>query len=208
MGRRTAKEAEALREEIVGEALRQFANNGVDATSVAAIARRVGVSKQTLMHHFRTKELLVAAIQERIKDGFSQSLPHLIAAFSAKDAQLDSVLWDLIQIIDEQAEIARFILRQITAEKAPTPTPESKAIVTLFRGYLRQGQEQGVLRQDFNPEDALYSLGMLFLSVQATVRLPGVMIDASPADLRLRRYRELIRITRAALLPPAPLCEE
>ncbi|MET9448612.1 TetR/AcrR family transcriptional regulator [Streptomyces cinerochromogenes] len=54
------------RAEIVGAALEVIAERGYRGASLAAVAERVGLTQQGLLHHFPTKEaLLVAVLQDR-----------------------------------------------------------------------------------------------------------------------------------------------
>jgi AcrR family transcriptional regulator len=60
--------SEERRAEIVGAALEVIAERGYRAASLAAVAERVGLTQQGLLHHFPTKDaLLVAVLQERDK---------------------------------------------------------------------------------------------------------------------------------------------
>ena len=57
---------EERRAEIVRAALEVIAERGYRRASLAAVAERVGLTQQGLMHHFPTKDaLLVAVLQER-----------------------------------------------------------------------------------------------------------------------------------------------
>ncbi|MFJ1805255.1 MULTISPECIES: TetR/AcrR family transcriptional regulator [unclassified Streptomyces] len=58
--------SEERRAEIVRAALGVIAERGYRGASLAAVAERVGLTQQGLLHHFPTKEaLLVAVLQER-----------------------------------------------------------------------------------------------------------------------------------------------
>jgi AcrR family transcriptional regulator len=58
--------SEERRAEIVRAALAVIAERGYRGTSLAAVAQRVGLTQQGLLHHFPTKEaLLVAVLEER-----------------------------------------------------------------------------------------------------------------------------------------------
>ncbi|MER6733670.1 TetR/AcrR family transcriptional regulator [Streptomyces puniciscabiei] len=58
--------SEERRAEIVGAALEVIAERGYRGASLAAVAERVGLTQQGLLHYFPTKEaLLVAVLQER-----------------------------------------------------------------------------------------------------------------------------------------------
>ena len=58
--------SEERRAEIVRAALEVIAERGYRGTSLAAVAERVGLTQQGLLHHFPSKEaLLVAVLEER-----------------------------------------------------------------------------------------------------------------------------------------------
>ncbi|MFC4502312.1 MULTISPECIES: TetR/AcrR family transcriptional regulator [Streptomyces] len=58
--------SEGRRAEIVRAALEAIAERGYRGASLAAVAERVGLTQQGLLHHFPTKEaLLVAVLKER-----------------------------------------------------------------------------------------------------------------------------------------------
>ena len=59
------KSAEVRREEIVGIALRHFAEGGYHGTSTEAIAREAGISQPYLFRLFRTKRELFMACSDR-----------------------------------------------------------------------------------------------------------------------------------------------
>jgi len=60
--------SEARRAEIVRAALEVIAERGYRGASLAAVAERVGLTQQGLLHHFPTKDaLLVAVLDERDK---------------------------------------------------------------------------------------------------------------------------------------------
>src|SRR5256885_15669550 len=53
---------ERSRERILDAALEEFAANGLDGARVDAIARRAGLNKQLISHHFGGKEALYRAV--------------------------------------------------------------------------------------------------------------------------------------------------
>jgi AcrR family transcriptional regulator len=61
-----AAAVEATRERILSEAQRLFLERWYDDVTIALVAREAGVSGQTVLNHFGSKELLFAAVIERI----------------------------------------------------------------------------------------------------------------------------------------------
>lgn len=68
------------RAEIVDIATRSFFEHGYAATSMSAIAERLGGSKATLWAHFSSKEELFAAVIDTQVDSFSQDIAEVLTS--------------------------------------------------------------------------------------------------------------------------------
>jgi TetR/AcrR family transcriptional regulator, mexJK operon transcriptional repressor len=77
-GRPTRAEAVQIGERILAAATDLFLTRGFGATSIAAIAARVNISKRTFYHRFRDKPELFRAVVERL---LRRWLPSVEAAF-------------------------------------------------------------------------------------------------------------------------------
>jgi AcrR family transcriptional regulator len=64
-----AAAAEATRERILQAAADAFLEQWYDDVTIASVAKRAGVSGQTVINHFGGKELLAAAAYDRISEG-------------------------------------------------------------------------------------------------------------------------------------------
>jgi AcrR family transcriptional regulator len=91
----------AKREQILDTAVAMFAERGYRGTSLDAIAERVGLTRQGVLHYFRGKEKILAAILQRREElGREQSmatlpgddLPSQIAAVVAYDHQQTALM--------------------------------------------------------------------------------------------------------------------
>ena len=60
--RRRFRNADASRARIVHAAIAEFAVSGYRGASLGAIAKRGGISQSGLLHHFPSKELLLAEV--------------------------------------------------------------------------------------------------------------------------------------------------
>lgn len=104
----------ARRARIVADASALFATRGFHATSLREIAERVGIGKSTLLHHFSSKEELLAAVVARRdatideRSGFDPADAPLTMLLSIpdgarRDARLEPGLIELYAVLSAEA---------------------------------------------------------------------------------------------------------
>ncbi len=86
-----AAAAEATRERIVDAALELFLERWYDDVTLAVIAKRAGVSGQTVINHFGGKEPLFNVVQER----FGSNV--VSRRYSATPGDVDSIVQELVE---------------------------------------------------------------------------------------------------------------
>jgi AcrR family transcriptional regulator len=84
MSNRITKDTQTRRQEIIDAARGLFEAGGIQKTSMAEIAERVGVAKGLVYYYFASKDALVQAIVEQSISGVDSALTHIIA-----DGRLD-----------------------------------------------------------------------------------------------------------------------
>jgi TetR/AcrR family transcriptional regulator len=67
-GSGTARAERRTPDRILDEALRAFGARGYEATSLDDLARNLGLTKQTILYWFPSKEALLAAVVDRVAD--------------------------------------------------------------------------------------------------------------------------------------------
>lgn len=191
-----------LRQRIVEASLRRFADHGFRATTVQQIADDVGISKQRLLYHFSSKEELHRAVVEAVADQWKELLPQLLGAAVRSDA-MESRLAPLLEFLREQPYAARYVMRDIIS-------PEREAVNTMgqlvwpwveqLADQIRRGQAEG----RFDPE--VEPLPYVVLSSLLTLVHVVVFPEGDPDSFHLRAAmeKELGRLIRASLRPPAP----
>lgn len=103
---------EEKRRAILDAARRAFRENGVQATSMDALATMAQVSKRTVYNHFKSKEALVAHLIAALWQGSMQQINVRYDAHAPLDAQLRDVVEAEIEVIcnPEYLELARIAL--------------------------------------------------------------------------------------------------
>lgn len=157
---RTAKGV-AKREAILDAALEVFGEVGLHGASLREIASRVGVSHQSLMHYFPTKnELLMAVLRrrdERLRRHF--------------DDEGGMSIGELISLAEDNVgmpgviELYNMASAEATNEEHPAHAYYAEfyeSIIASNARYLQRAAARGLLREGWTPESAARAiLGMM-----------------------------------------------
>lgn len=182
-------------------AIESFGTRGVDGTSLDNIADELGVSKQTVLYHFGSKDgLLEAAI-----DHAANELTEIVGKRTANAGgwqAVESVVNSVFRVAVRRPALLG-LLREVTRLGPPW---SSRAIAALqpavdsATGFLQDEMDGGRMRQTDSR--------LLLLSVYSTVMGVATEVEVLRAvgiepTLRetLRRRRELVRFLRSALVP-------
>jgi AcrR family transcriptional regulator len=87
--RRTRLTADERREDVVAAAIREFAEQGYQAASTAAIARRAGISQPYIYALFPSKQDLFIAVHDHVMERIRQTFAEAAARGSTPDERLD-----------------------------------------------------------------------------------------------------------------------
>ncbi len=197
------------RERIRQEALRLMAQKGFGAISVNDVAKAAGLSKQALLYHYPSREALHEAVIASLVEHSNRHLLLLLGAFTGKgEERLERALGQIREFLDADPHAARVILRELLDGERETVERLSKGVepwLRLMADALRQGQQEGRVRQDLDPEAAVAHVGMLLLHTFALQPLEG-WGGVSHAEWRERWLGEVVRIIERYLFtsPPAP----
>lgn len=157
-----------------------FAADGVEATTVRAIAAGAGVSPGLVIHHFGSKDNLRRACDEHVA-GIIRANKHVaMAAGHAFDPV--AALRDAAQTLP----VTRYLARTLV-DGSPQVAELIDELVHDAVGYMAAGVEAGTLRPSAHPYEraallTIWSLGALVLH-EHLERLIGVDLTRDPAEL-------------------------
>lgn len=171
--------AEETRERILAAAEECFARHGYEATGVAEICQRAGVSKGAFFHHFPTKQAVFLALLERWLTGLEQRLEGLrLGAPTVPEALLR-----MAEMARQVFEVARGrlpIFLEFLSQAAHDPKVWQATITPYrrYRAFFARLMEAGVAEGSLRPVDpevaanAILSMA-IGLVLQATVDPDG-----------------------------------
>jgi AcrR family transcriptional regulator len=149
--RRTAQDAAATRAELIAAARRLFTAPGFAAATLDDVARRAGVTRGALYHHFADKESLFAAVFEDIQ---AELATRSVRAAARATSRVDGLVRGCLAFLDAclEPDVVRIMLADAPA----------------------------VLGWDAWREiDLRYTLGLTIVAVRAAMD-SGEMVRASP----------------------------
>jgi AcrR family transcriptional regulator len=147
------------RELLVATARRLFAEFGVDAVSMTAIAETAGVGKGTLYRHFENKNALCQALLDsRQRELQERTLERLRTVPGQPAANLRWFLTQVIEFVDEYAEM---LCAGVQASGLPTLSHPAHV---WWRMTLR-----GLLEQSGTVGDLDYATDTLYIMLDAHV---------------------------------------
>ncbi|MFF2807025.1 TetR/AcrR family transcriptional regulator [Streptomyces sp. NPDC058000] len=135
---------------IAAEALRMFAERGIDAVSLREITAAAGQrNKSAAQYHFGTKEHLVREIFERNAHEVNARRQRLLDALSTRDPRpgvpdlVDALIRPLAETVDEHSHYARFLAQvslhpwiDALAAADPEVTSSIQAVFTALAQHL------------------------------------------------------------------------
>lgn len=132
-----------------------FSEKGYNATSMSEVARRAGVSKANVFHHFGSKhDLYIEVIREACRDS-SEALQQGRDSGQSVVQQLSAFLHHHLDTLLRRDQVSRLVVREVLDS-----TPEGGkelAEQVFFEGFtelveiVRDGQRRGEFRSDMDP---------------------------------------------------------
>ena len=142
------------REQILDVAAEAFAESGFRGTSLADVAARVGVSQPGLLHHYRTKQLLILAV---LAERDRQDGEHLRQCFGGTEPTTTDWALTVARRNLQEPELVR--LFTVTGTESLDPSHPAHAFSRerfernrdWLAGRVRADQEQGHLASSLDP---------------------------------------------------------
>lgn len=196
--------------EIRKAATRLFAEQGVGGTSLQAIADKVGVTKQTLLYHYPSKEALWRSVLESVFEHWRERLPRLLEAVTGGRGRFQALTRELLHFFESDPDRARLLVREMLDHPEAMRRLLGENLrpwVLLVGQYVREGQRLGGIHADADPEAYVWSVIALAVCSVAARDVAGAVLGGE-GDAYARQRAELLRLTQTGLFtgarPPAP----
>ena len=194
---RKAKSLET-RELLMKAAMRLMAEVGEQAVSVSEVARRAGVTRPGAYYHFKKREDLIAAVEEKLDKELIYTLDRTFAQRESFD--------DASDVSEEDLSLLKIRIQQMLRDGA-TKDP----LIAHYRKLFRWHQKHGHMRDGLDPD--------MTAIITASATLVGLFLTLSGAEsvqeraALARRFRKtyktfvfegIFNSTAKAEWPPPP----
>lgn len=189
---------------VLDEALVIFASRGVGATSLDTVAAAAGCTKQTLLHHFGSKDGLLDAVLLVVANELAQAVDAGLSRPEGEWERLDAVISAVFRLAARRPELLSLV-REVGRLGAPFVDRLASSLEVLSARAIAFF-EGGVARGVFRVHDHRLVLLSAYSSVVAaateveTLRQLGV---EPSIRILVRRRRALRDELRAILADPA-----
>ncbi len=144
------------REQIAQAALVLVASKGVNGLNMAGLARQVGLGASSLYRHFDSKDQVLDAVLDLLRERLLGNVQIAAQEAANPPEQLRRLLTLHMRLILEYQALPRLFFSGDLYAGHPERKAKLYGIVKAYLGevaeIIRQGQEEGTLRLDLDPD--------------------------------------------------------
>ena len=190
------------KEKILDAALESFSTSGFDATSLDAVAKSLGVRKQTILYHFTTKKGLLNAVVEREAGNLINSIEEVLNS-DLKGWERIEALARMIFRLALREPLLLGLLREVS-RPGSVGSERLRILMTPLMDratlWMQSEMEVGRMRRT-DPRLVILSAYSTVVGLATEIEvLRAAGIEQALRPVSIRR-RELIRFLRVSLDP-------
>lgn len=151
-------DAEATRVAILDAAEQVFLAKGFAEASTAEIARRAGITKSLIHHHFRSKEGLWEEVKVRRFSAYAERQMSMLQEDRHDAELLRESMRTYFHFLQRNPQIVRMMAWMFLERDPNEPCADIDRELTLSGiARIREGQQRGLLRSDLNAGFILFT---------------------------------------------------
>ncbi len=188
------RETVVRQEQITQAALRLIAQHGLKHVSMATLARGVGLVPSAIYRHFASKDEVVDAVLELVRDRLQQNVREVTLETADALEQIERVITRHVALIRESRGVMRVVFSdEIQGKRRAKVFRTIEVYLQGVADMVRHGQRQGTIRRDADPDTvALMVLGI--------IQPAAILWHMSDGRVDIARHaREAWRILRDAI---------
>lgn len=167
------------RDQVLAVAVSLFNEQGYDATSVAGLAARLGLTKSALYHHFDSKEQLLSLALDEALGGLEGVLDRPEAREGSAAERLAVVVHGAVGVLVERLPYVTLLLRvRGNSDVERAALERRRAFDHRVTSLVEEAQREGQVRDDL---DSAVATRLIFGMVNSVVEWyrPGGPVDGA-----------------------------
>ena len=173
--KRRRRSAEAAKAEILEIAEGLLVRSGPDAVRLESIAKEMGVSHPTILHHFGSIEGVLLALQQKVSRGIREDLLGLLKPSDSPESRLAAVSKALAEI--SKPEKGRLLAWLVASGRDPYPPVEEQGMAKVARSLGAGGEDSELMNRILLALLAMIGESMVGDQVRARLGSESVVPD-------------------------------
>jgi TetR/AcrR family transcriptional regulator len=194
--------AGATRDRILDAALAAWGTRGYEATSLDALATALGLTKQSILYWFPSKEVLLEAVIRRSARELSEALQSALDAAGGGWERVEAVVRSVFRLAARRPELLG-LLREVSRLGPPAATQMTQALQPLVRRaseFLEAEMDTGHMRRH-DPNLLLLAIYSTVIGMVTEVEVLRALGEEPTARSLVRRRSDVLALLRSALVP-------
>lgn len=177
------------RDQVLTVAVTVFNEQGYDATSIADLATKLGLTKSALYHHFESKSAILALALDDALDALETVVDEAEAAHTGASERVRSIVRGAVRVLTAKLPSVTLLLRVRGNSAVELAALDRRRVFDQrVTEIVREAQREGLIRADISASVATRLLFGMINSVAEWYR-PGGAVD--PTELG----EDILRVT-------------
>ena len=189
---------------ILEAALASFAARGYEATSLDALAKGLGLTKQSILYWFPSKDAVLEATIARSATDLSRALESALQAAGPGWVRVEAVVRSVFRLAARQPELLG-LLREVSRLGPPAATQMTLALEPLVQrasSFLEAEMDAGTMRRH-DPRLLLLAIYSTVIGMVTEVEVMRALGEEPTARSLVRRRADVLNLLHSALVIPA-----
>ncbi len=191
----------ATDQRILGAALESFGIKGYDQTSLDSLASSLGLTKQSILYWFSSKDELLAATIDMGARQLTEALQYQLSLPTEGWDRVEAVVKVIFRLAARRPELIGLV-REVTRLGPPATTRMAEALEPLLKrasGFFELEMAAGRMRRH-EPKLLLMTAYSAVTGMASDVEVLKALGEQQDARSFVRRRNELLRLLRDALV--------
>ena len=192
----------STKDRILDAALNAFGTSGYDATSLDDLADELGVTKQTILYHYPSKEILLDAVIDRSADDVIERIERALETAGDGFERIEAIVRAVFRLAARRPAMLG-LFREVSRLGPPAATRLTNALDELMQRaeqFLDAEMDAGHMKRH-DPRLLMLSGYSMVIGLATEVEVLRALGEEPTLASLVRRRNELISFLRSALVP-------